>query len=644
MKQIVVSKTTSRLLYFLLAALCWLPGVFLLFLGSPKTAHAQPALPLRLSIEAGFDGYYRMNQWFPVVVVASNDGPDIQGILEWRFPGGSNQNLFQRPIDLPRGARKRLTLSVLSEDFARIGEVRIVTGRVERIKQQIQLSPIDSDQFAIGVVSSDTTLLNSLSAMQMVNTTVGSTVIHIQPDMIPESALSMSSLNALFIHDITTANLNKEQISALKLWVLLGGQLVVSGGASAEKSTSGLADMLPVTVGELEKDVPLTPLQAYIADATTQQRDTIPNGATVNRVELHDSAKALDQAQMITTHNYGEGYVIFSAFDLSELRSWLGEVPLWAQVLHAEARFKNVQSLGVWGSLLRTVLQMPSLQIPSFGTLFFLMLAYILLIGPINFLVLRRFNRVELAWRTIPAIVLIFVVGTYGASFVVRGTKPELFQLSIVQSFEGHEQGLGTIHLGVFSPRRKSYSFQFAPDSLIRTQESGERQATSSFVWSDTTAEVQDLLVDVSSLRDLVIEQPIAKVPQVQSSIQQRQGKIWGTLQNQNDEPLHNALLVYGNSVVPLGTIAPRSTVDVEIERDMFNFPDNAGTGREGTFDRQQILSNLFQQHNTMVEDQPQQDVYVLAWREQPLLDVQTQTDFMKEQYLTLYIIRLKDG
>ena len=60
------------------------------------------------------------------------------------------------------------------------------------------------------------------------------------------------------------------------------------------------------------------------------------------------------------------------------------------------------------------VSQLPSLALPPIGGLILLLGAYILLIGPINYLVLVRLDRREWAWFTMPILIIVFGVGAYG--------------------------------------------------------------------------------------------------------------------------------------------------------------------------------------------------------------------------------------
>ena len=193
---------------------------------------------------AGYDNGYRTGEWFPVEVNIGNDGPDVSAVLEWSFPGQPEEQTFQRTIELPRGARKRVLLDVFAGGFVRNGLVRLLDGSTEPARQDVTLESFDESVFLIGMVSSDPALLNSLDAQQVVGFS-NTRVRHIAASGLPESPAQLRGLNALFLHDIDTAALGPAQREAIGLWASQGGQLVISGGVNAQKVASGLADLLP---------------------------------------------------------------------------------------------------------------------------------------------------------------------------------------------------------------------------------------------------------------------------------------------------------------------------------------------------------------------------------------------------------------
>lgn len=64
------------------------------------------------------------------------------------------------------------------------------------------------------------------------------------------------------------------------------------------------------------------------------------------------------------------------------------------------------------------------LRVPAIGGLLAILLVYVVVVGPVTAVVLRRRGRSELAWVVVPVVAVVFTVGSYvGASELREGTK-----------------------------------------------------------------------------------------------------------------------------------------------------------------------------------------------------------------------------
>ena len=98
-----------------------------------------------------------------------------------------------------------------------------------------------------------------------------------------------------------------------------------------------------------------------------------------------------------------------------------------------------------------------AVALPPIQGLIALLGAYILLIGPINYLVLKRLDRREWAWVTMPALIVAFAVAAYGFGSLLRGSEVIVNEVAIVRGAPGATEGTAQAYLGVFSPSRGTY-------------------------------------------------------------------------------------------------------------------------------------------------------------------------------------------
>ncbi|MFQ3681436.1 hypothetical protein [Roseiflexus sp.] len=609
----------------------------------PVAAQEQ-AFGITLTLRPGYAGAYRMGEWFPVTVEVANDGRDLRGVLEWSFPGAQSQPVFRRAIDLPRGSRKRVTLEVFAQGFARNGMVRLIENGNVVIEQSIGIEAIEMDRFLVVVLGSDPTLLTSLNAMS-VSGASGTVVRHVSPEDLPPHPLLLRGVNAIFIHDVDTAALSVDQRAALRNWVHLGGQLVVGGGINGERTAAGLADILPVEIMRTVEQGDLSLLEQITGSPPT------PLTGPLLAVRPRPGTDALPPAApLIYRRSLGSGVVTFSAFDLALLRGWAAEPDLWSRVLRPlplfipgfDARVNQI-------NLMQDALRIPAIQLPSATALTAFLIAYILVVGPMNYLALRRLRRLEWAWVTIPVTVIVFTAGVFLVGFGLRGGQTQLFQVAIVQSSEGEAQGATTAYLALFSPIRGSYTLRFPVDHLVSETRGFDDFTARPIIATgdDNGVTVPDLLIDVASVRTLIVEAPTPPPVQVQSTVRFDGDEPLGEVRNVGSLALEQAIVVHRGRFQPLGDLAPGARAAFDFNGSYGSFPFGVSIDDDRAFNRRQILFRLF---NTSTRVAPlsgrspldDQGVYVIGWGRSAALPVEMNGWTAAQEGLTLFVIRLR--
>jgi hypothetical protein len=609
---------------------------------------AQDQPPITLDIVVGYDGTYRIGEWFPVSVNIGNDGPDLRGVLEWSFAGQTDEQVFRQVIDLPRGSRKRVTLEVFARDFARAGQLRLLDGENPLVARDVSLDAADAGVFLAGVISSDPAMLNSLYSLQVPGFS-STQVRHVDAADLPEHMVLLRGLNALFLHDTDTAALSPAQRDALGLWVSLGGQLFVSGGVGGQKAAGGLADLLPVQVGGALTQGDLSAL----AGLTGTDAPPTPAAALSPAQPRAGAEQFPPGSGLLFRWRYGSGLVTFSAFDFANLRGWASEGALWGTLLVRQAVLAPgyLARLNQTSLLERGVLRLPSLNLPSTGVVLAFLLLYVLVIGPVNYLVLRRLRRLEWAWLSIPLVVLAFSCGLYAVGAGLRGGQSQLNQAAIVQGAEGQPRAFATAFTALFSPRRATYTVGFPAQVLvggapIRFNQSNQFDAV---VADEAGARSIRVLADVVSVSTFVAEQMIDLPVAVQSSLTGDAAGMRGEVRNTGTGALEDVLIVRGDTFTRLGALAPGATRQLADSSLQQGFPAAVGLPDSGNFNRQEILRALFDRDSVRLINAggasgPNEDqgIYLLGWASLPTIGATIDGQDATQSGLTLYVIRLK--
>lgn len=116
--------------------------------------------------------------------------------------------------------------------------------------------------------------------------------------------------------------------------------------------------------------------------------------------------------------------------------------------------------------LIQQLTQTVAIEPPPLMLIGLFLFAYIVLVGPLNFFILSRLGRRELAWITIPAIVLVFSVLMYATGRLTMGgstVQRELMLRFISCATGGENYAVAT---GIFSNGTDDYTLRFPAGAL----------------------------------------------------------------------------------------------------------------------------------------------------------------------------------
>jgi hypothetical protein len=435
----------------------------------PAPSFAQTDDRLRLDVAAGYDGFFRENAWFPVLVQIENDGDAAQGriIVRPETSGSGVLSAYSVPVDLPRGARQTVRLYMTAQAFTQQIRVELLTdgavvlasapGEVRSIQPQDRLAVVITDSLS-GSVDLSGVKVGGFSGLQA----------NIALADLPDKVGLMDAVNLLVISDVDSGSITREQRAALSDWITAGGHLIVTGGANWQATATGLAELLPIRPTDSVTVDNLDALGAWLG------REALVGETIVSAGALNEGATALltDSAgdALIARRAQGNGTIDYLTFDpnAAPVREWDLLPELWytlASSTGAEPSWTN--GFTRWNSAAEAVEILPGLDLlPDILPLCGFIVFYILLIGPVNYLVLSRFNRRELAWITIPLLIIAFTAIAYILGSNLRGNEATLSRLTVVQSFPNSENARVQQVVGLLSPRRAAYDLA-APNAVL---------------------------------------------------------------------------------------------------------------------------------------------------------------------------------
>lgn len=599
---------------------------------SAAAAGDRPTMEARALLE----GNARIGAWLAIEVRLRNEGASVVGELQLRG-GAQGGTRFSMPVDLPSPSDKIFVLHAQPPSFGQQLEVLLVVGEQTIARQKVAFTVHDPSRLTIGVVAAQSQGIVAGLQFPPAQNNVAPAVIPLDPSDLPERLEAWSALDRLIWQDVDTNTLTGPQVAALRGWLALGGRLIVVGGTSGPGVLSGFPDAVLPYRPSTTVDVAPESIEALLGQLPATATD-IPalTGELVSGRALATSGDAVVAADMA----YGSGAVTVIGFDptVGWIRESNSAAALWRSLV--PARSGTVAGSSDDSQIVGAVSELPVLALPPIGGLLLLLLGYIVLIGPINYLVLRKLDRREWAWITMPALIAVFAVGAYGFGSALRGSDVIVNEVAIVRGAPDATEGSAQVYLGVFSPARGTYQVAVAGGALLSAPVVGDvfgGQAAQLDVIQGEPARVRDLSVGFGSLRTVRAETPVT-VPKLHAELRLVDGVLQGSVRNDSERKLEAVAVVLGGNAVTLGDLEPGATlpVNLRIVANQFGTSladrlfgqvgfstvgSSENQRRNGT--RHRILSQLtydpaFGNTGQLPADGP----VVLAWGRDTLLDV----------------------
>jgi hypothetical protein len=306
-------------------------------------------------------------------------------------------------------------------------------------------------------------------------------VLYTDARALPVQPQGYEAIDAIVLGDLPLDNLSEDQLDAIRGYVRDGGLLIISGGGDLARLKSAFyQEMLPATpagatvtpeLNALERRY-RTPLRLGGGAAITMCARPLKPGAT----RLLDNTSGLDKLgamnyPLIVSRPYGSGVVVFTAFDLLDpnIKGWDGAPALWRDLLRcgnetvsgrdvlAAAAENNQSTLRIGDALAgRRATSAPPLSLVGLFCG-----AYLILLVPVNYFVLKRLDRREMTWVTAPLLIAGFTLASYLVARSLKGGDLTVNRALVIETQANSDQAAGYAQMTVYSPRRSTYDIAF---------------------------------------------------------------------------------------------------------------------------------------------------------------------------------------
>jgi hypothetical protein len=471
---------------------------------------------VRFDVFLGHDQIVPEASWFPITFEVFNEGAPFVGVVEVTPGNYDSSHTRVMAVELPTGTLKRFTIPAFgSSRYVSGWNARLLDEKGKVRAEQPNLRVRQTSPWQIPMAAAVSRALPPLPKVKPNQPEMQPVVARFLPSLFPDNPITLEGLDTIYLQAERALDLKVNQVNALLSWLNSGGHLVV--GVEQILHVNGnewLKNMLPVEFTAMGMEANHTELQEFVvsnrrrdgdayafrssgAADTSKRRKQVFVGDVANPYALLPSdAKFESQPLQVATGTLRDGQVLvgspskpfvitaqrgrgqltvltFSP-ELEPFLSWTNRPHFWAkmtdmppQLLATEQGFQyGGHSVdGAFGSMIDSK-QVRKLPI---GWLLVLLVAYLLVIGPLDRYWLNKINRQMLTWITFPVYVALFSGLIYLIGYKLRAGESEWNELHVVDVMPvGEQAGLrGRTYGSIYSPVNARY--RLAGDQTFST-------------------------------------------------------------------------------------------------------------------------------------------------------------------------------
>lgn len=408
---------------------------------------------------------------FDILIEVTNDGPDFEGMVRVIADnGGHNTCAYDTVISLSEGSTKQFVVSIpissldISYNYNGNGQtgtvyvtlldhkgIEVTTEKYPRFFQDYQ------ENVYVGILSDQYDELSYFgangSSMYIINNNYPIELVELSKDTLGDK---LEYLDYLVIDQYDTSLLSGDAVAAIEDWTDRGGMLILGTGAYAYDVLGGFDQQFLQTeclgiceagvfvsrngsIGDMYAETGSYSAHDYYGVSIDMYLSYLYDGDT-------DAAILSGHSQYDGNYHYGQAYgdsiscgkgsITFLYYALSDpevvgvTTNYVAENILEMaadKTTFDKTTFHNTDESGIrYVYNIRSALGIIDMEKSniSYNALKILIVIYVVLVGPIAYLVLRRFNKRELYWIVVPAVAVLFIgiVSIAGRGFRIADT------------------------------------------------------------------------------------------------------------------------------------------------------------------------------------------------------------------------------
>ncbi|QFF98299.1 hypothetical protein PB01_05390 [Psychrobacillus glaciei] len=559
------------------------------------TIDALAAPNLQVKATAGFNGKAKYGEGLPINITVENKGDAFSGDIVLDISESYNLGNAQAiPFEIGTGETKTIQIvaSGLTEDYMYQGSnAQLIHFYEDGWKKGKSIDYKGTKNLRATFVDPATifylTLTNSADRLRVLSqikqqNQLSREVIHVAQLSnfpLPLEATAWQMADYIIIDEFVLADLAEKQQQALIDYIGSGGNIVVGASDNTTAELGKIGEFLPLTLQTNTKTLAAEKVRAFTAN------NLLSNDLKVTNASLNEGATQLldlDGTILAAKKKLGSGTIIQTTFSLGD--EPLAKDPVYSDLMATILQSIKIQNTSsMYGSNYNTKDQLVY-ELGSTNSLFssfkvstplmiVIVLVYMILVGPLLYIILKRKDKREFAWGIIPLTAIVASAAIFGYGAKDRIARPQVQQSSFL--YVNEDKSINGYYVeSLLSNKSGEFSFE-APSSTTMVAQ----RNTNSFTGQSpnihekailekhaTNSELTFRDVAYWSVSSFLGDAHLQNVGNFTVDLRVEAGKIIGTVQNDFPFTLKDASIWSGSKLIKLGDLQPGEKIEVNKE------------------------------------------------------------------------------
>ncbi|MGV8982529.1 hypothetical protein [Clostridium sp.] len=544
------------------------------FIGIGTRAEAVSNKDVKVKVEVGFNKNYKVGYSAPITMTIDNKYKDIKGEVEIRVPSTPGKYIsYVKQLSMQKNSQKDIIINVPISG-QRTDYKMVISNEKEIVyedKVTINNTSNNVTQF-IGILSEDSDSLTYINAVPSnIGTTLVTKTIMLTEKSFPEDFLALKNFDVLIINNFDTTKLNKAQYEVLKQWVKDGGTLIIGTGVSHAK-----------TLGVFKDDFIKGSIGKVSTITTSKINNVATNGDNNSKVNIEvldmkiESSKvnmAENGVSLVQSLSVGKGVIGIVAFDLGlpPFTAWSNNSVFSQKLIEIinpdlvkVNQGKSMQEgQDVW--VLRDIMnQFSELASAKTGKFYIIIFIYILIVAPLSYMVLKKLDKREFMWITVPVLAVVFGFIVFISGAGGRINKVTANVVSAIYMDEKGNAGVST-YAGIFTTNKMKLAVQSKSGKQLfpmvdYNNGNGNNVVTGNEeleakIYVDGNKGLEYVNTSIIENKIMRIEQQNLEIGKIETDVKMKNGSVTGNIKNSTKIDLEDCYILTAGEYYKVGDL-----------------------------------------------------------------------------------------